>query len=84
VPYQDQENAASVNLDHLRSRMLYKERLPLEPYALVRRQLLGFVRVINKKREQARKELLPYTCIQTRRTPVKPFGEAETVISQAA
>lgn len=49
-------------------------RLPYEPYAPVRRQLLNLLRAINRKREKARQELLPTDCLRLRRRIVRPFG----------
>lgn len=51
-------------------------RLPFEPYAPVRRQLLNLVRTVNKARKEAGFELLSYSCIRIKRLIVRPFGAA--------
>lgn len=53
-------------------------RIPWEPYAPVRRQLLNVLRAVNYQRDRARYELVPMSAIRFRRRIVKPFGvEAE-------
>jgi hypothetical protein len=47
--------------------------LPFEPYAPIRRQLLGLVRAMNRIRKAASLELLPYSCVRMQRVQVKPF-----------
>ena len=51
--------------------------VPFEPYAPVRRQLLGVLRRVNERRRAA--GLLPIrrTCLRFRRKSVRPFGAAE-------
>jgi hypothetical protein len=58
--------------------------LPFEPYAPIRRQFLGLVRAINKKRNEASLELLPYDCVRFRRVQVKPFEPVEVPFKKAA
>jgi hypothetical protein len=48
-------------------------RLPFEPYAPVRRQLLNLHRAVNRARKTAGYELLPMTCLRLRRKPCRPF-----------
>ncbi len=48
-------------------------RLPFEPYAPVRRQLLGILRAVNKARKNAGFEPVPVACLRMRRRPVRPF-----------
>jgi hypothetical protein len=59
-------------------------RLPFAPYAPIRRQVAGLVWAINKKRGEASRELLSYTCIRMRRTQVKPFAPVEVTVKKAA
>jgi hypothetical protein len=58
------------------ARALHK--LPFEPYAPVRRQLLNLLRAINHARKQAGFELLPSHCLRLRRRICRPFGEGES------
>lgn len=46
-----------------------------EPYAPVRSQLHCILRDVNKRRKLAQFELLPSSCIRTRRQIIAPFGE---------
>jgi hypothetical protein len=48
-------------------------RLPFEPYAPVRRQLLNLHRAVNRARKTAGYELLPMTCLRLRRRVYRPF-----------
>ena len=48
-------------------------RLPFEPYAPVRRQLLNLHRAVNRERKTAGYELLPMTCLRLQRKPCRPF-----------
>lgn len=48
-------------------------RLPFEPYAPVRRQLLTILRAANLTRKTAGLEQLPYDVLRYRRNIVKPF-----------
>jgi hypothetical protein len=49
-------------------------RLPFEPYAPIRRQLLRLLREVNNRRKRAGLELLPFEVLPMRRRVVKPFG----------
>jgi len=51
--------------------------LPYEPYAPVRCQLFGLVRAINRQRKVAGLELVPWSAIRLRRSPVRPFAEED-------
>lgn len=51
-------------------------RIPFEPYAPVRRQMLNLLRAVNRAREQAGYSLLPTQVLPLRRRVVKPFGPA--------
>lgn len=51
------------------------QRIPFEPYAPVRRQLLNVLRAVNRAREAAAFEALPTAALYLRRRIVKPFGE---------
>ena len=48
-------------------------RIPFEPYAPIRRQLLNILRPVNKKRRQGRLESVPPTALRLRRRIVRPF-----------
>lgn len=48
--------------------------LPFEPYAPVRRQLLGLVRSVNAARKAAGLAPLPYDCVRMKRRIVRPFA----------
>jgi hypothetical protein len=50
-------------------------RLPFEPYAPVRRQLLNLWRAINKVRRQAGYRPVPVEVLPLRRRIVRPFGD---------
>lgn len=50
-------------------------RLPFEPYAPVRRQMLNLLRAVNRVRKAAGYEVLPKEVLPLRRRVVKPFGE---------
>jgi len=50
-------------------------RLPLEPYAPVRRQLLNFLRAVNEMRKEASFEAVPVSALRLRRRIVCPFGK---------
>lgn len=52
-------------------------RLPFEPYAPVRRQMLNLLRAVNRVRKAAGFELLPKEVLPLRRRVVKPFGVAK-------
>jgi hypothetical protein len=49
--------------------------LPFEPYAPVRCQLFGLVRAVNRRRKVAGLELVPWSALRLRRSPVRPFAE---------
>lgn len=51
-------------------------RLPFEPYAPVRRQLLELLRLVNRARREAGYEPVPVECLRLKRRIVRPF-EAE-------
>ncbi len=51
-------------------------RLPFEPYAPVRRQLLNIMRAVNRKREAAGLEIAPFRVLRLRRRIMRPFVEA--------
>ena len=53
-------------------------RLPFQPYAPVRQQLLGMVRKVNRLRRAAGLEKVPVTSVRWKRWIVKPFGEGES------
>lgn len=48
-------------------------RLPFEPYAPVRRQLLNLLRHVNDVRQRAGLETLPTTCLRFKRKVYQPF-----------
>lgn len=50
-------------------------RLPFEPYAPVRRQLLNILRALNRARRVAGLETVPSSALRLSRKGVKPFGE---------
>ncbi len=50
-------------------------RLPFEPYAPVRRQMLNVHRAINRKRKKAGLVPVPITVLRLRRKIVRPFEE---------
>lgn len=60
------------SVDHL---ALAFYRLPFEPYAPVRRQLLNLWRAINKVRRQAGYRPVPVEVLPLRRRIVRPFGD---------
>jgi len=62
---------------HRRAETIASEfaRLPFEPYAPVRRQLITLWRAVNRVRKTAGFEPAPIECIRMRRRIVKPFGE---------
>ncbi len=57
---------------------------PFEPYAPIRKQLLGLLRLVNKKRSAMGYEKLTPDCIRYRRKIVKPFERAEANRPQVA
>lgn len=50
-------------------------RLHYEPYAPVRSQLHCILREVNRRRKSAQFELVPSSCIRSRRRIVAPFGD---------
>ena len=48
-------------------------KLPFEPYAPVRSQVLGIFRAINRRRKVAGLEEVPFSSLRMQRKPVKPF-----------
>lgn len=50
-------------------------RLPLEPYAPVRRQLLNILRALNRARRVAGLEPVPVSALRLSRKGVRPFGD---------
>ncbi len=53
-------------------------RVPFEPYAPVRRQLLNVLRAVNEVRKKAGFERLPYSVLRYKRRIVKPFERPES------
>lgn len=49
-------------------------RLPFEPYAPVRRQMLRLLRRVNAARKHAGQEMVPYAVLPLRRRVVRPYG----------
>lgn len=49
-------------------------RVPYEPYAPIRRQLLNILRAVNRKRKAAGLAPVPTTALRLRRRVVQPFG----------
>jgi len=58
-------------------------RLAYEPYAPVRSQLHCILRDVNRRRKTAQFELVPSSCIRTRRRIVAPFGNRVPPQSQS-
>ena len=50
-------------------------RVPFEPYAPVRRQVLCIWRAVNRARKAAGMEPVPVECVRVRRNLVRPFEE---------
>ena len=48
--------------------------VPYEPYAPVRDQLRGLLRAVNRRRQTAALEPVPWDGLRWRRIPVRPFG----------
>jgi len=59
------------------------QRIPFEPYAPVRRQLLNILRAVNRLRGGAGFEPVPLPALRLRRRIVKPFGEDDARRVQA-
>lgn len=51
-------------------------RVPFEPYAPIRRQLLNILRAVNRERKAACFEPVPVAALRLRRRIVRPFGDA--------
>ena len=54
-------------------------RLPFEPYAPVRRQLLKILRAVNETRRKAGYSQIPFDVLPLRRRVVKPFAPVRTL-----
>lgn len=67
------ELAVHRSADHL---ALAFYRLPYEPYAPIRRQLLNLLRAVNKARRRAGYQPVPVEVLPLRRRIVRPFGQA--------
>jgi hypothetical protein len=52
-------------------------KLPFEPYAPVRQQLLIILRAVNRARKAAGLEPVPWTCIRLKRRIYRPFESGE-------
>jgi hypothetical protein len=52
-------------------------RLPFEPYAPVRRQLMAVFRAVNRRRAEARLPALAVGCVRTKRRIYRPFARWE-------
>ena len=50
-------------------------RIPFEPYAPVRRQLLNVLRAVNRARRVAGQELVPTSALRLSRRGVRPFAD---------
>ena len=59
-------------------------RLPFEPYAPIRRQMLRLLRAVNGVRRRAGYEPLPYQVLPLRRRIVKPFASRIVVSDSSA
>ena len=57
-------------------------RLAFEPYAPVRDQLRGLVRLVNRRRHAAGLELLPQDTVFRRRRPVRPFADPNEIAAR--
>ena len=53
-------------------------RLPFEPYAPVRRQMLKLLKAVNRKRKKAGLPVVPYEVLPLRRRIVRPFETRPT------
>ena len=53
------------------------QRLPFEPYAPVRRQQLNILRVVNRRRKQSGREVIPASVLRLKRRVVKPFERTD-------
>jgi hypothetical protein len=59
-------------------------RLPFEPYAPIRAQLLAVLRAVNRDRKRAGFELVPRSCFRFVRRVCRPFGPVALVKTTAA
>lgn len=59
-------------------------RLPFEPYAPVRTQLFILLRAVNRARDAAGFERVPWTCLRLRRRVVRPFEDGRHPRRQGA
>ena len=59
-------------------------RLPFEPYAPVRRQMLNLLRAVNRARKKAGFAQLPYQVLPLRRRIVRPFEASDWKMSVEA
>ena len=49
--------------------------IPYEPYAPIRNQLVGIRRAVNRRRQAAGLETVPWNSLRLRRISVRPFGD---------
>jgi hypothetical protein len=56
-------------------------RLPFEPYAPIRRQMLRLLRDVNAARKTAGFRAIPLEVLPLRRRVVKPFGEESSQVA---
>lgn len=68
------ELALHRSAEHLGSELA---RLPFEPYAPIRRQLLTVLRAVNRERKRAGFELVARSCFRFARRVCRPFEQAE-------
>lgn len=68
------EIAAHRSVEHIGREL---QRLPFEPYAPVRRQLLNVVRAVNRNRSRMGLVRVPMEYLQLRRRVLRPFTEEE-------
>jgi len=59
-------------------------RVPYEPYAPIRRQLLNILRAVNAKRKAAGFDAVPNAALRLRRRVVRPFARHDDVLVSAA
>ncbi|MDX1964974.1 MAG: hypothetical protein SFX18_17635 [Pirellulales bacterium] len=69
---------------HRRVEALMEEfyRLPYEPYAPVRKQLLKLLRLVNTERQAAGYQKIPVSCLRFKRQIVRAFGPSSPFHSQ--
>ena len=75
-PYQELKARFKLIAGHRSVEELARElrAVPYEPFAPVRDQMRGVLRAVNRRRQAAGLELVPYGVLRTRRAPIKPFG----------